>query len=257
LGLAYLASAVKDSGHEVTILDLNFSDDIRGDVSKTIHNFSPDVIGISIRNIDNATMLHSVYFIPTIKEIVTLCKKFTDAPIILGGPGFSMMPVEILKELDVSYGIVGEGEIAFPNMLSCLNKGGEISKISGAVYRNGDRVIKNRIRNMPSQELDKIPLPDRDLLNNKRYLNDGGMGNIQTKRGCDRRCIYCTYPIIEGRKLRFRSPKKVVDEIEILINQIDIDYLHFSDSTFNIPNEHAIAVCKEMIKRGIKIKWTP
>ncbi|MBI3599858.1 MAG: cobalamin B12-binding domain-containing protein [Nitrospinae bacterium] len=257
LGLAYLSSAVRNAGHDAAILDLNFSEDIRGDISKTISGFSPDVIGISIRNIDNATMLHSVYFIPTIKEIVTLCKEFTDAPIVLGGPGFSMMPAEILKELDVPYGIVGEGEIAFPDMLSCLNNGGEISKIGGAVYRSGDRVIKNRIKNIPSKELNSRPLPDRELLDNRRYLNDGGMGNIQTKRGCDRRCIYCTYPIIEGRKLRFRYPKNVADELEILINKMGIDYLHFSDSTFNIPNEHAIAVCKEMVKRGIRVKWTP
>lgn len=257
LGLAYLSSAVRNAGHEVIILDLNFSENIRNDISKTISNFSPDVIGISIRNIDNATMLHSVYFIPTIKEIVSLCKEFTDTPIVLGGPGFSMMPADILKEMDVPYGIVGEGEIAFPELLNCLKDGGNVAEINGVIYRKGDKFVKNKNINMPSKDLNSIPLPDRDLLDNKRYLNDGGMGNIQTKRGCDRKCIYCTYPVIEGRRLRFRSPEKVVDEIEILINHIGIDYLHFSDSTFNIPNEHAIAVCKEMIKRGIRVKWTP
>ena len=56
------------------------------------------------------------------------------------------------------------------------------------------------------------------------------MGNIQTKRGCDRKCIYCTYPLIEGRKLRFRSPEKIVDEIDYIVNKLGIDYLHFSDS---------------------------
>lgn len=81
------------------------------------------------------------------------------------------------------------------------------------------------------------------------------MGNIQTKRGCDQQCIYCTYPIIEGRKLRFRSPKKVVNEIEML-KQIGIDYLHFTDSIFNNPNDHAYAICNEMIQRKVSIQYT-
>ena len=257
LGLAYVARAASDSGHDVKLLDLNFSEDITGDLSKSIQEHSPDVIGISMRNIDNATMVHSVYFIPTTKEIVDGCKKLSNAPIVMGGPGFSMMPVEIMKVLDTPYGVVGEGERAFVNLLDGIGKGSRDLKIDGVFYKEGDKIIKNKLRNMTSEELDRVPLPARDLLDNKRYLNDGGMGNIQTKRGCDRKCIYCTYHVIEGRRLRFRSPEKVVDEIEILINRYGIDYLHFSDSTFNIPNEHAIAICREMIKRKVKIKWTP
>ena len=322
LGLAYVAKATKDAGHTVAVLDLNFSDDIEKDIKETV-KFSPDVIGISIRNIDNATMLHSVYFIPAIKKIVHLCKEYTDAPIVLGGPGFSMMPKEIMNQLDVPFGIVGEGEIAFVMLLNYIEKGlklqaaattvrqgepnetvfeGKLPKglrpglaelssalpiikrsyrsseqtenssqkekllqcnnikeinINGVVYKKKNEIIKIKPKNMSSKEMDKAPFPDREFLDNKRYLNDGGMGNIQTKRGCDRKCVYCTYPVIEGRRLRFRSPEKVVEEIEILINKYGIDYLHFSDSTFNIPNEHAEAICREMIKRGVKVKWTP
>lgn len=257
LGLAYVATATRNSGHDVSVLDLNFSDDIRREISQSIQNHSPHVIGISIRNIDNVTMLHNVYFIPRIKEIVSFIREQTSTPIVFGGPGFSMMPTEIMKEMDVPYGIVGEGEIAFPRLLDCIGKKRDISKVHGAAYWNDGKVVLNKARNMPSRDLDSLPLPAREFLDNKRYLNDGGMGNIQTKRGCDRKCIYCTYPTIEGRTLRFRSPEKVVNEIEMLINQYGIDYLHFSDSTFNIPNDHAIAVCKEMIRRGVTIKWTP
>ncbi len=99
-------------------------------------------------------------------------------------------------------------------------------------------------------------MPARDFFDNARYLHDGGMGNIQTKRGCDQQCIYCTYPIIEGKKLRFRNPKKVVNEIEML-KQMGIDYLHFTDSTFNNPNDHAYAICNEMVQRKVSIQYTP
>jgi len=257
LGLAYVATATREAGHEVSVLDLNLSDDIRGDISQTLQDHSPDVIGISMRNIDNVTMLHNVYFMPRIKEIVDFIREGTDAPIVFGGPGFSMMPAEIMKELDIPYGIVGEGEIAFPQLLDCIGKGSDISKVQGAAYLKKGKVVLNKVRNMPSVDLDLLPLPAREFFDNKRYLHDGGMGNIQTKRGCDRKCIYCTYPVIEGKKLRFRSPEKVVDEIVMLINRYGIDYLHFSDSTFNIPKDHAMDVCREMIRRGVKIKWTP
>ncbi|MCP4296345.1 MAG: radical SAM protein, partial [Proteobacteria bacterium] len=239
------------------ILDLNFSDDVRGDITQTLHDHTPHVIGISMRNIDNVTMLHDFYFMLRIKEIVDFIREQTDVTIVFSGSGFSMMPVEIMEELDIPYGIVGEGEIAFPQLLDCIWKNSDISKVQGAAYWKSGKVALNKTRNMSSVDLDLFPLPAREFLDNKRYLNDGGMGNIQTKRGCDRKCIYCTYPVIEGRKLRFRSPEKVVNEIEMLINRYGIDYLHFSDSTFNIPIDHAMAVCREMIRREVKIKWTP
>jgi radical SAM superfamily enzyme YgiQ (UPF0313 family) len=256
LGLAYIATASIKAGHEVKILDLNPSDNIKNDIKMAILSYCPDVIGISIRNIDNVTMLHSVYYIPEVKKIINLCKRFTEASIILGGPGFSIMPKEIMSETKISFGVVGEGETAFIELLKCIEAGEQAIDIHGVIYKVGDKFINNKHKTMPSEELDKSPLPARELIDNMRYLNDGGMGNIQTKRGCNRRCLYCTYPMIEGKNLRFRSPEKVVAEIEVL-KKMGIDYLHFSDSTFNIPNEHAINICKEMIKRGISIKYTP
>ncbi len=63
----------------------------------------------------------------------------------------------------------------------------------------------------------------------------------------EKKCSYCTYPVIEGRKIRYRSPEKVVDEIEHLKEQ-GIDYLHFTDSALNIPEHHALAILNELVK---------
>lgn len=256
LGLAYVAMSVREDGHDVHVLDLNLSEDIKADIPKTILEFSPDVIGISIRNIDNVTMLHSAFFIPRVKEVVKHCQNASDAPIVLGGPGFSMMPREIMHEVGADYGVIGEGEVAFVELLDCLQKEEIPYDIPGVIFRDNGKLHRSSPRNMSSEKLDQLPPPARDLLDNLKYLNDGGMGNIQTKRGCDQKCIYCTYPVIEGRILRFRSPKKIVDEIEILL-EMGIDYLHFSDSTFNIPNEHAFNICNEMKRRNISIQYTP
>ena len=82
------------------------------------------------------------------------------------------------------------------------------------------------------------------------------MGNIETKRGCNKGCIYCADPLIKGKTLRLRSPKSVVDEIESLL-RAGIDYFHFCDSEFNLPSVHAEEVCLEIIRRGLgnKVRW--
>jgi radical SAM superfamily enzyme YgiQ (UPF0313 family) len=82
------------------------------------------------------------------------------------------------------------------------------------------------------------------------------MGNIETKRGCAKRCIYCADPLGKGNKVRCRSPKSVVDEIESLL-KIGIDHFHLCDSEFNLPPEHATSVCREIAERdlGSKIRW--
>jgi radical SAM superfamily enzyme YgiQ (UPF0313 family) len=82
------------------------------------------------------------------------------------------------------------------------------------------------------------------------------MGNVESKRGCPKGCIYCADPVGKGKKLRLRSPKSVADEIEALLGK-GVDHLHFCDSEFNIPENHARDICLELVKRGLgdKIRW--
>ena len=79
------------------------------------------------------------------------------------------------------------------------------------------------------------------------------MGNIQTKRGCSFKCIYCTYPVIEGKKVRLRNPTLVCDEIEVMLEQ-GIDNIFFVDNTFNYPVDHAMKICLEIIDLILKVK---
>ena len=72
---------------------------------------------------------------------------------------------------------------------------------------------------------------------------------MECKRGCARRCIYCVDPLTKGRSFRLRSPSDVCEEIETLLAQ-DIDVLHFCDPEFNLPRDHALAICHEIIRRG-------
>ena len=82
------------------------------------------------------------------------------------------------------------------------------------------------------------------------------MGNVETKRGCPGRCIYCADPVAKGRCVRCRPPAEVADEIEALLAQ-GVGVLHFCDGEFNLPPQHALAICEEIIARGLgdRLQW--
>jgi len=90
----------------------------------------------------------------------------------------------------------------------------------------------------------------RSWVDNKRYFKEGGQAGFETKRGCNGSCIYCADPVAKGRNIRLRPPSAVADEVEHLVAQ-GIDHLHTCDSEFNLPPEHAIAVCEEFERRRL------
>jgi radical SAM superfamily enzyme YgiQ (UPF0313 family) len=101
-----------------------------------------------------------------------------------------------------------------------------------------------------------IKAPDRSLFETRRYLEKGGMGNIQTKRGCPFSCIYCTYPLLEGKEVRLRKTEEVVEELRKLTQEEGVDYVYFVDDIFNYPTSNAEALCREMIRSKVDTKWS-
>ncbi|MFH1739288.1 MAG: cobalamin-dependent protein, partial [bacterium] len=134
LGVAYLAGNIDPEAHSVEVLDLMFQDDIREKVTSAIQSASPDIIGISIRNV-NAGSFNPL---PEIAEIVQLCRNESDARIVLGGTGFTMMPREIITHFDADLGVQGEGVVSFNRLLERLEAGTGWDDIPGLVWRNGD-----------------------------------------------------------------------------------------------------------------------
>jgi radical SAM superfamily enzyme YgiQ (UPF0313 family) len=248
LGLAYIAAALKRQGVDHRLLDLCFVTNVEAELSAEIASYRPDLIGLSLRNLDNVSYPQYTSYLPFYREVIDIIRRHSDSRIILGGSAFSLMPDEIFAYLDADFGIVGEGELAIIKLLERIK----------AMQKLGRRLEKCIIRDQDVgviQKLDDFPDPDRSGLDNAAYLEFGGMGNLQTKRGCPFTCIYCTYPIIEGRKVRLRSPKRICDEIESLMER-GIDNLFIVDNEFNFPVEHAQFICHEIIKRKLKIKWS-
>src|SRR5947207_8006434 len=125
LGLCYVATAAADAGHAVTVLDLCFSTDIDADIRAAIATSDPEAIGISLRNVDNCAWPDTVSYLPHYRHVVQACQAASEAPIVLGGSAFTTMPAYYLATLGVPYGIVGEGEVAFVELLARLAAGGE------------------------------------------------------------------------------------------------------------------------------------
>jgi radical SAM superfamily enzyme YgiQ (UPF0313 family) len=250
LGLACLCSALKGRGHDVHCLDLCFEDNIEGALEKSLSNFSPEGIGLSVRNVDNVSYPHTVSYLPFYRKLVERCRQLSRAPIFLGGSGFTLMPQAILRYLDADGGVIGEGEEAFPKALTAI-AGDSTPPIDGWIRRGSG----HSPRPAWVEDLDSLPPPDWSGLDVNQYFSRGGMGNLQTKRGCPFRCIYCTYPLIEGQKLRLRSPEKVAQDAASLI-RLGVTNAFIVDNIFNYPESHAQEVCRAFIRKGIPLKWS-
>lgn len=247
LGLAYLAGPLAAAGHRLRAVDLCFAEEPLSLLKETLSSFSPHVVLVSIRNLDNVTWPGTRFYLDEVKEITDLCRP--KATVILGGSGFSLMPRELLDHFGVEYGVVGEGEAVLPQILERLARGESPEGLAGVLTRGEER-------HLPPRPLEKIGRPDRSLFQVERYHREGGMANLQTKRGCPFSCIYCTYPILEGTRLRLREVDDIVAEIRELVEDHGAEYLYFVDDIFNYPVEFAERLCGAVIDAGLKVNWS-
>lgn len=258
LGLAYVAANVDGSRHVVRVWDSMFPDDCRASLRNEVRAFRPEAVGISVRNVDDQEMRQPQFLLEEARVMVETCREETDAVLIAGGPGFSLFPQAALDYLGVALGIVGEGEYAFNELLNRLDAGEEVSDVPGLVWRDGGQLRVN-----PPQwigELDSLARPDHISLDAVSYYESRGTANIpnviavQGKRGCDQACIYCSSPSLEGNAIRLRSPESVVNEVEHLRDN-GFSRIQFVDSLFTNPRWHAEAICEELLRRGLDVRW--
>jgi radical SAM superfamily enzyme YgiQ (UPF0313 family) len=251
LGLAYIAAVLKEEGHHLRILDLCFCEDLEEELRNQISRWRPDLIGLSLRNLDNLTYPTSLSYLPEAEEVIALCRRYSGAQVVIGGSGFSLAPRKLLRILDVDFGVVGEGENPILSLVRCLERGTPVEGIPGLITRESPAEAVPAIDHVKS-----FGFPYRDLMDNERYLRHGGMGNIQTKRGCPFGCIYCTYPLLEGSSVRMRAKEEVLQELRGLREHHGVDYVYFVDDIFNFPPDYALELCRSMADQGIRMKWS-
>ena len=245
LGLDYVAAAIADA-HEVRIADMNVLGG-HAPLLKIIGEYGPDMIGISLRNIDNTDSSAPKGFVEACRRLIQAIRSESRASIVLGGSGLTIFPDKVMAALDADYGVIGEGE-RLALLLDALENQKDIASIPGIITPTNSRPLpvpwnKNFNRNFRA-----------DLPHLNYYLKNGGILNLQTKRGCHFECIYCTYPHIEGRRKRLIPPGEVAETARRL-QEAGAKYLFIADAVFNSDFSHNMAIAHEFKRAGLAIPW--
>jgi len=249
LGLGYLSAYLKRSDVETKIIDALMEDLSEDDLVRRIVSEKPDAVAI--------TCLTAFY-----NETVSLSKKLKDKNlrVIIGGVHPSFLPYGTLVDTGADYVICGEGELPLAELIRSKFK----KKIKGA-YAAGD------LKKEPSspvmadivEDLDRLPFPDWEQMNPKRYtkaphgllVRNFPIGVVIATRGCPYECTFCSSPNFCSRRVRFRSPENIVEEIKYLVEEFGVREIHFEDDNLTMKKEHTDKLCRLIIENGLDISW--
>ena len=240
LGLAVIAAALVQAGHLTEQFDFLASGESEELLSARVAAFAPDYICVSVRNLDNCDSLSETGYPAIARRLVEVMRAGTKAPVIIGGPAFSIMPEELLAYTGADYGIIGEGERLVCELIRDLAQG----KTPPALQYGAELLAGGAIG---------APLYSAPMV--EFYQNRSGMINLQTKRGCPHGCVYCSYPALEGKSYRCRDPKAVVDDLARARFEHGAESFFFTDSVFNDAEGHYLAVTEEILRRGLSVSW--
>ncbi|HBH60739.1 MAG TPA: B12-binding domain-containing radical SAM protein [Nitrospiraceae bacterium] len=252
LGLMYIAAVLEKAGHAVQIFDAD--PEYQDTMLKEIKEFKPELIGLSFL---------TVAYQRAFKLCKTLKQELPDVTYCAGGVHTTVKPHDTLKEFDLDFIVIGEGEDTIVEACEKLAKKEGLDGVNGVMYRKNGEIIENGKRDM-IMDLDTIPFPARHLIDMTPYLKPPGIirgyaeknqTTIVTSRGCPFKCIYCGSHNIFGRRTRRRSVKNVVDEIEYLVKQYDMRGIYYCDDTFTLSSKWVKEYCEELKRRNLNIKW--
>ena len=248
IGACIVAHAAERAGHSVYLLDLMFAEYALNDIASALTDIRPDVVALSVRNIDNNDMQETVFFLDDLPGIVHAIRSWTGVPIILGGAALGVMPEQILRLTGADCAVIGDGEVVFPLMLERIAQYKDFRDLPGVAW-----IEKGEFRSNSSAAAafsSTCPTPDyRRWLKMANYRSQWATIPIQTKTGCQFQCVYCTYPGIEGNRCRLKEPASVADSV-LRLAAGGLRDIEFVDSVFNAPREHALNVCAELARVG-------
>lgn len=246
LGLGYISSYLKERGFRSSIIDgLNLGLTHAEIAQRCAH---ADLVGINCL---------SDYY----PKVVELTKVLKDRGkiVVIGGPHASVLPRETLIGTGCDYVVVGEGEETMYELASALVRKGPVASIAGLMSREGSTFTKRPY----IKDLDSLPFPDWLEMDPRTYKKapHGGfvkrfpVAPITSTRGCPYECTFCASPEIWGRRIRYRSPKNVVDEIERLVEEFGVKEIHFEDDNLTLKTSHVEGICELILERRIKVSW--
>ena len=272
LGLSYLASSLKEAGHQVTIYDADCNKNSKGmdytrlpekyriylkelrnpenpiikEISETLIEYQPDVVGITVMTPKAASAF----------TIASLVKKYNkNCHVVFGGPHATLKSDEILKNTkDVDFVVNGEGETVLLELVNALSaKNNDFSAISGLSFRHEDKLVYNNTKNF-IDNLDRLPFPDRETLLGLDTYTSEDMGLLMGSRGCPYSCSYCATQIWT-RKVRYRSLENILEEIKHVHQRFGTRQFTFKDDSFTVNRKRVMDFCNKLMDTGIKINW--
>ena len=247
IGACMAAESAERAGHAVQFLDLAFCKDPLLEVRTALLKNKPDVLGLSVRNIDNNDIQSPAFFIKDVVDLVDFIRSVTPAPIVLGGAAVSVMPEELLRYTGASVAVLGDGETVFPRLLEELSRSLPYDGVPGTAW-----IEQGIYRSKPCLSSDdgcSCASPDFSRwIHLKAYISRFSTIPVQTKLGCQFACVYCTYRKIEGSRYRLSHPDEVAENVCRLSSR-GLRCIEFVDNVFNSPYGHALAICEEIALR--------
>jgi radical SAM superfamily enzyme YgiQ (UPF0313 family) len=257
LGLASVVASVP-SEHEVRVLDFMFLDEPLAEVDRAVSELRPDLIGLSVRNIDNQDSREPEAYFPQVKELVERLKELSPAPVVLGGAGFSVAPVEFMEYTGADFGLVGEAEESFVRFLQVF-PGRAWEKVPGLIWRQERGLRQNPLEHIP--RLDLLPRPALEYFTPRAYQETPGSSRmpgaipVQSRRGCPMRCVYCTTPRLEGRATRAWAPEQVASWLADWHEKFGLSRYYFVDNIFNCPPDYGKRLCRAISDLRLPLEW--
>lgn len=243
-GACLVAEAAERIGYRVFFLDLMFTNDPFRAVKSILGKMSFDVIGLSVRNIDNIDMGSPRNFIEELLPLIAAIRRYTKTPLVLGGASLMIMPEEIMRATGVSCAVTGDGTMVFPRLVEKLARKVPWMHLPGVAS-----LIDGKYRiNAPEPYIYRTCTgPDYGRwVNVKAYRSHLSTIPLQTKQGCRFQCVYCTYRKIEGSAYHLLDPESVAEAI-LRYSTSGFDDIEFVDNVFNSPYDHALAICESLI----------
>lgn len=262
IGMVTVATQVRTAGHEVRCVDLMFEEEEEQIIARRTMEFKPDVVGISIRNVDSLNLLEPAIYTPLAREVADCVRRIQpNSRIVLGGPGFTTVPEELMDFIGADYGLVGFAEESMLALLRAIEAGAEPRDIPGIVFHDGNRYYKKP----PSFSLDyrRVLPPDRAFYD-PRYFEyafethddvERVPATVQTKKGCVLECVFCSNFLIDGTGVTTRDAASVADEVERIAAD-GMDRFEIVDGVFNLPLHNALGILREFDRRGLRMRWS-
>ena len=237
IGLYYVGAALAEAGHEVEVISLHDWDGDPAEIRRLMIDKRPGIIGMSILNANRWGGI----------EVARIAKSIDpELAVAFGGPSATLLSDHFLNHFpEIDYIVFGEGERSFPALVNHLaeGKGGPPTDVPGIAYRDGGTIQKT----MPGHkigDLDTLPNP-------ARYFT---YSHVVLTRGCPEACAFCGSPALWGRRVRSHSPGYFVDQMAMLAER-GVSFFHVSDDVFTLRPDRTVAVCREILDRGLQVTW--